>query len=52
MLGEIVAAQFALESALADVANANPSVRDALRGHLSQIATLRQQIGTAQGSAL
>ena len=52
MLGELVAGQFALESALADVANAEPAIRDQLRSQLSQIAGLRQQIGTAPGSAL
>ena len=52
MLVELVASQFVLESALADVANADPAVRDQLRSQLSNIAGLRQQIGTASGNAL
>jgi hypothetical protein len=49
---ELVACQFALESALADLSNAEPAVRDQLRSQLSLIAGLRQQVGAAQGSNL
>jgi hypothetical protein len=52
LLGQIVGAQAVLEAALADLAGADPTVRDRLRSQISQIAGLRQQVGMSQGAAL
>lgn len=52
MLGQLVAGQFALEAALAELAGADPAIRDRLRNQIGTLAGLQQQVGTATGGAL